>query len=264
MSEVYPKFNIKAGTPIDSDRMNENFREVVQEINGNLSENNFAAQSIESDRIAAGALMRFHKFYEPGAIACQRSDVTVPLGTQPYEVGQLPNTAPNFSTTRGGCVNIPLNNSWITIAQKNITARSGIVWVMASWQQTYNMPNGVETVASASSAYSRSEEESIIPHESPDRYRFFPGVQYCLAIDGARIAETTVGGLDAGNDQYGDSYALWHAAGATDMIFPISAGNRTITLEARVPMANTNHPQFSSDHCFYTIASRELIILEMY
>ena len=124
--------------------------------------------------------------------------------------------------------------------------------------------NGVETVGSASSAHSRSEEESIIPHESPDRYRLFPGVQYCLAIDGARIAETTVGGLDAGNDQYGDSYALWHAAGATDMIFPISAGNRTITLEARVPMANTNHPQFSSDHCFYTIASRELIILEMY
>jgi len=262
MSEIYPKFQIQEGTPLDVERVNENFREVVQEVNGKLSESNFAAQTIESNRISEGALLRFHKFYEPGSIVCQRSDVTVGATVEPYAVGRLPNTASGFSAPRGGCINLPLNNTWTTVAKGTITARTGLVWVMASWQQTYNVPDGREEISAGSSGiFARSDERNL---DTEDRYRFFPGVQYCLSIDGARITETTVGGLDSSNDPYGDAYALWHMAGVTDMIFPISAGQRTISLEARIPMANSNHPQFTENRCFYTIASRELIILEMY
>ena len=44
MSEIYPKNNIGKDSPLDVDRVNENFREVIQEVNGSLKVENILLQ----------------------------------------------------------------------------------------------------------------------------------------------------------------------------------------------------------------------------
>ena len=101
MSEIYPKYNIKNGTPIDVERTNENFREVIQEVNGNLSEQNFTANQISKNELKKDALLRFHKYYEPGRIMCQRADVGWTTGAATTYTEQLPDSSfGNFASGR--------------------------------------------------------------------------------------------------------------------------------------------------------------------
>tara|TARA_R100000008_G_scaffold86287_1_gene78722 strand:- start:4358 stop:5143 length:786 start_codon:yes stop_codon:yes gene_type:complete len=260
MSEIYPKNNIGKDSPLDVDRVNENFREVIQEVNGNLSESNFKYRTLDQTHVKDDAVFRFHKFYEVGSVRCKGAHhATTMTGAGTYEQN-LPRTGGSgFSATAGGVVAVPINNKWTTIARLDVITRTGLLWIMGSWQQSYYV-DGEETATGFGAGSARSDSGNL---NTRDRYRFFPGLQYCLSIDGTRVAETTVGGLDAADDIHGEAYALWQAPFVTDMVLPVSAGNHVITIEARQPIANTNYPQFSQSHSFYTIASRELIALEM-
>lgn len=272
MSNIYPKHNIKAGTPIDQDRLNENFRELIQEVNGSINETNIAVNSLTYEQnLKADALSRFYKHHEVGRLNCKaahRPHTIGPDGSKTYQEF-LPITAQVDSdgdvTAQPGNIALPLNNSWTTIASLKVTTREGLIWLLGSWQQTYyvdsiddNYPYYAEEGAWYPASASKGGSIS-----TRDRYRFFPGVQYCLSVDGARVSETTIGGLDVAEDDYGAAYGVWSSPFVTDLILPISAGKHTFTIEARIPKANRAYPEFDPEHSSYTIASRELILLEL-
>tara|TARA_R100001129_G_scaffold24902_2_gene16214 strand:+ start:2047 stop:2877 length:831 start_codon:yes stop_codon:yes gene_type:complete len=275
MSTVYPKHKIENGSPLDPDRLNDNYREIIQEVNGNLNETNIKRGSLTSEKnFVEGALCRTHKNFEVGKLNCFDSTigpayapVSAPIEEMTYKRGLLPRPV-RFPFVKGsekptpldGNVIVPLTNEWISVCTLDVTTREGLIWVLGSLQQTYYVDGGEYSPGGSGSQASSSKEETL---ETPGRYRFFPGVQYCIALDGARVAETTIGGQEISNDKYGASYGVWSHPFVTDLVFPISAGKHVIELKARVPKANRSYPAFDPNHSSYVVSSRELIALEL-
>ena len=303
MSIVFPKHNIKEETPVDPDRLNENAREFIQEVNGNLNETNLARNSLKTTDLATGALSRTHKAVTVARLNCLDGlevhemgtpydsigdgmyDVAYAIHPQTYDAGWLPRTA-SFKPADGelytqpGSVIIPYNGNWTTVSSMEVVTREGLLWVLASWQQTYYVvgdrsgevwrPNVTGTTAEiyadfgeSSHHYAQMSSSHILNLQTRDRYRYVPGVQYCLSIDDGRIAETTVGGQDVSEDWYGGAYMTWHNPFVTDLVLPISAGKHKLTLQARIPEPKRSHPTFNQNHCGFVVAARELIALEL-
>ncbi|QDP58800.1 MAG: hypothetical protein Unbinned80contig1000_9 [Prokaryotic dsDNA virus sp.] len=259
MSIVFPKHKFDNGTPIDPKSINENFSELIQEINGNINEVNVKSNSAT---VSEGALCRTTKVFEAAELNCPQGPIG-PIfgdGRDTYQ-HYLPKTVSFASSTPkpfSGNQILSYNAGWTDIASVEIVSRECLLWVLGSLQQTYYVDGEEQLNGNVEKSASDSNNLDI-----KDRYRFLPGVQYCLAIDGSRVSETTIGGQETSNDQYGAAYSHFSSPFVTDFILPISQGKHKISLQARVPRANRSYPQFDPDHCGYVIASRELIILEL-
>ena len=157
MPTIYPKHSFRVLEAVDVDHVNENLREVVSAVQGNLGEQNWSKDSFANHDLSANALGRIHNRSSEvartfnGASAAKRNAYYPLLGYEGYY----------------RWVRIPTDRRWYTIAELEITTRDCMLWLIASWQQDYGAPS------------SRDQD--------------FPGVQYSLAIDGTRIAESTIG-----------------------------------------------------------------------
>lgn len=226
MPTIYPKHSFRVLEAVDVDHVNENLREVVSAVQGNLGEQNWSKDSFANHDLSANALGRIHNRSSEvartfnGASAAKRNAYYPLLGYEGYY----------------RWVRIPTDRRWYTIAELEITTRDCMLWLIASWQQDYGAPS------------SRDQD--------------FPGVQYSLAIDGTRIAESTIGGMDRANDTRGEANAVWKHAFATDAFINVSNGTHTISLQGRM-VATHNYEAYDSDKDFYVVATNELIALEM-
>lgn len=226
MSQIFPKNKFKASEVVSKDELNENLREIVGESQGNLGEQNWAKDTFQTAKIDSNAIARVHYKY----VEAPRAFLSATPNTYHPAVGTT-SYGPNLNHAR-----ISANRTWTTVLSFNVTVHSSLVWIMASFQQDYYSP-------------------------SP-RDRYMPGATYAIAIDGGRIHETVIGGLDRSNDRRGESYRYWRNPFVTDILTPLSAGTHTISIQGRMA-ATTDYKNFSDDDEAYVIGNRELIIVEM-
>lgn len=226
MSQIFPKNKFKASEVISKDEVNENLRGVVGEIQGNLGEQNWAKDTFETANIDSNAVARVHYKY----VEAPRAFLSSSPNTYQFAAGTT-----GYGRTMNH-VRISTNRTWTTLLSFNVTVRSSLVWIMASFQQDYYSPS--------------------------TRDRYMPGATYAIAVDGGRIHETVIGSLDRSNDRRGESYRYWKNPFATDVLIPLSAGTHTISLEGRM-VATTDYKNFSDSDEAYVVGNRELIIVEM-
>tara|TARA_R100000664_G_C2741853_1_gene130194 strand:+ start:520 stop:1203 length:684 start_codon:yes stop_codon:yes gene_type:complete len=226
MPTIYPKHTFKIMEAVDVDYVNENFQEVVSAVQGSLGEQNWSKDSFVDADLNADALGQVNNTYKEVARTFKDASGVGRNGF--YEaVGYE-----GFSRW----TKIPTDRRWYTLSEMEITTRDCLLWVIASWQQDYN------------SGSKRDQD--------------FPGVQYSLAIDGTRIAESTIGGMDRANDTRGEANAVWKHAFATDAFINVSNGTHTISLQARM-VPTHKYTAYDSNSEYYLAATRELIALEI-
>ena len=227
MPTVYPRHMFGISEAVDVDDVNENLQEIVATMQGNLGEQNWSKGTFDVTRIRDNALGRVHFSYSE----CARTfDSKTSETRNGYH--QLPGYE-GYNWEK----KVPVNRQWTTMSSQTITTRDCMVWLIASWQQDYIVKGGFR---------------------DPD----FPGVQYCLAVDGSRIAESTIGGMDRANDRRGEANAVWKHPFATDAFIKLPAGEHIISLEARM-VATPDFRTYSSGHEHYIVATRELIAVEI-
>jgi len=118
MAQYFPKYRDKAGYPADLESVNHNFRQVVNEIEGNLGEHNWAENAItDKADVAESAAIRIYNTY------------------QEVDHGMDYHTAASSSPTNH--VQISNSREWTTIIEKKITTDASLVWVLASFQNFY-------------------------------------------------------------------------------------------------------------------------------
>ena len=118
MSQYFPKFKDKAGYPTDYESINHNFRQVVNEVEGNLGEHNWAENAITATAdVANDAALRIYPI------------------AQAVDHGIADTSAVATSPTNS--VKISTNREWTTIHSKTITCDASLLWAMASFQVNY-------------------------------------------------------------------------------------------------------------------------------
>ena len=231
MSYVFPPNRDRNAWPIDPESLNENFQEVLSEVQGNLGEHNWQEDSIPRPNVAISE--------EEAPIVCWSRFVQ----QSPWS-GALGDIDPQTSSATYGW-KVPNSREWSTIAydvtgsefSKTLTTRNGLLWIMASFQQHGRWDNWTSTVQ-------------------------MPGVQYAIAVDGNIIHETIPGCLDYGNDPLGAAVAVRRFPFVLDALYPISSGEHTIEVKCRLALGDQVRA-FNSDTDFYMVADREFLIIEL-
>jgi hypothetical protein len=239
MAQIFPKHKIKDGSPVSKDEVNENLQEIVGEIQGGLGEQNWAEDTFTRSKIGESALIRMHTKKIEGPKLFTSAD--------PHRYSSPSSLSSDGFGSETHHVKVPSNRTWTTLISFDVTCRSSLLWVIASFQQDYE---------------SRGRWYDFEGTERNGRDRFFPGVQYAIAIDGGRFHETVIGGTDRSNDRRGESYRHWRHAFTTDLIIPVTAGIHTVSLQGRM-VATTGYKRFSDTQDFYAVGNRELIVMEM-
>ena len=260
MSTFFPKFKLKDGEPVSKDEVNENFREIIQEVQGHLGEQNFQQSNISHAFFSEDSLVKIHNIgiaYNPA----KEPEKDMPrdancwsLLPQYHDYGgnNTIHSSPAFGfddpEKYGWAVKLPQGRNWTKIINTEITTSAKTTWVMASWQQCYQKTNFTD-----SDTYTYFN----------DRLRFMPGVQYALEIDGSRIPETTVGTLDRSTDKMGEAYAVWSFPFSCDTIVSLTPGNHVFSLVGRM-VAPPDYETINDADNFYFVGPREMIIIELF
>jgi len=229
MSYIFPPNRDRNKWPIDPDSLNENFQEVVSEVQGNLGEHNWQENGIPNTDIAISA--------EEAPVVCWRRF----FSNSPWDHSGGYFDPRTSSQTYGW--KVPNSREWSTIAfdssgslSKTLTTRNSLLWIMASFQQ----------------------------HGQWDNWgsKPMPGVQYAIAVDGNIIHETIPGCLDYANDPLGAGLGVRRFPFAIDVLYPVPAGDHTIEVKCRLGLGDTVK-SFNPDTDFYMVADREFIIIEL-
>jgi len=166
--------------------------------------------------------------------------------------GRIPGWTIDHIETGNG-VQVSNNRQWQSILSKTVTTGESLIWLMASFQQ------------------------------DPwwDWQEVVPGCQYAIAVDGSIIYESIIGGLDRGNDPTGEGNNRRGHPFVCDAIYPVTAGEHTFSLQARM-VADADYTAYSSSlddggafsfflgedensgtGRFYAVLGRQLIIMEL-
>ena len=241
MSFVFPRHNEREGWPIDPDALNENFQDVLSEIQGNLGEHNWAQGAFTNTthlNISEGE----------APIVCQN---TYHSGSAFDISGHSKTADPEVGTTAAapaGQWKVPNSYGWSTIGEpliginpmsKTLTTRAGLLWIIASFQQHGNW-----------SGWTATEGTEL------------PGVQYGISIDGSIIHETIPGAMDTGNDRGGSAMGVRRFPYVLDAVYPVTPGSHQIEVKARLGQGRKEVSYDPADD-FYLIDSYELIIIEI-
>lgn len=241
MSFVYPRHNERNGWPVDPEAINENFQEVLSEIQGSLGEHNWRQGAFTN-------LTDMEISESESPIVCQSTgNWGTAMDTKPFDppfLGSGSSAAYNqwrvpnsYNWTVVGST-ITTGNTPVYPMSKTITTRSGLLWIMASFQQHGQWDNwGAE------------------PAE-------MPGVQYGVCVDGSIIHETIPGALDTGNDRGGSAIGVRRFPIVIDTLYPITPGQHKIELKARLGQGRVED-SFDQDTDFYQIDSYQFIIIEI-
>tara|TARA_R110002020_G_scaffold235876_1_gene448185 strand:- start:159 stop:842 length:684 start_codon:yes stop_codon:yes gene_type:complete len=226
MPTIYPKHAFNFLEAVDVDYVNENFQETVAAVQGSLGEQNWRENSFSSSDLETVALGRVHG----RSSECARTfDGSSAANRNGYHIllGYE-----GFQRRK----KIPTDRRWFTVAEQEIHTNDCMLWFLASWQQDYR------------SKSSRDQD--------------FPGVQYCLAVDGTRITESTIGGMDRANDSRGEASAVWKHPFVADAFIKVSDGMHRISLQARM-VPTHKYDAYDSNQEYYVVATCELIALEI-
>jgi hypothetical protein len=226
MPTIYPKYLFQYFEAVDVDHLNENFQETVSTIQGNLGEQNWSKDSFTTEDLSASAFGQIHNYAQESARSFDGTSAT---------------KRNNYHTLNGvegydWWDKIPTDRRWVSVMELTVLTKDCMLWLLASWQQDY--------------------------HAQEQREQDFPGVQYCLAIDGTRIAETTIGGMDRANDSRGEANAVWRHPFTTDAFVKVSAGQHVVSLQARM-VPDFKYTAYSSGTEHYIVSTKELIAMEI-
>jgi len=243
MSFVFPRNCEKNSWPLDLEALNENFQDVVSEVQGNLGEHNW-----KQDAFTNLADMEISESESP--IVCQStfnwgSALDTKSHLDPPEVFLSGTTValnqwkvPNTYDWAVVGSDVITGNTPVNAMSKTVTTRSGLLWIMASFQQ-----HGQWTTWAAE------------PNE-------MPGVQYGISIDGSIIHETIPGAMDTGNDRAGSAIGVRRFPIVIDALYPITPGQHKIELKARLGQGRVE-TSYDPDDDFYQIDAYQLIIIEL-
>ena len=131
MSHVFPKNKLKEKDPISKSEVNENLQEIVGEIQGNLGEQNWSDGVFTRARVAEGAVSRIHSKQISGA----RYFTTGSTPMHPHRYSKSTDTTSYHHNLNH--VLLPTNRTWTPIISFEISCRSSLLWIMASFQQDY-------------------------------------------------------------------------------------------------------------------------------
>lgn len=201
MSQYYQKNHFKRGEVVSSEDLNENFREVLTEINGNLGEQNFrrfcfADATHQKDDTAI-------RMYHRNVWVNTFEPVTEFTGAYTCDNGQEENFLCNRMFVMGNSEEFqPIADLSVDVLTDNAT-----LWIMSSVQI------------------------SLWPTDSRG---VTEGVQLALRIDGAIVYETLSGGIDLENELSGPGTNNVCVPITVDAVVPVTGGSHKIEIVYKV------------------------------
>lgn len=224
MAVVFPKFAPTTGQPTDKSQVNENFRTVIQEVQGSLGEHNWKAGAISDiTSVDESAIIRVHSIFQE-----------VDHGFTTGATGPASGPTDSFKVS-GNRQWVPIKDDSSTYNPMELTITTGnsLLWILFEAQQE---PTGT--------------------HSN------LHGCTYAIAIDGAVIHETIIGGIDRFNDKKGEAIQMTNHPFATDCLIPVAPGSHTVTVYARM-VADQDFTAFDTSSAYYEVFNRQLVIIEM-
>jgi hypothetical protein len=202
VSHYYPKHKFEDCEVVSVDDVNENFRDAIDEMQGNLGEQNFKRNAFTSlEDIASSAAIRVH----------HRNIICDPFETHTgFAFGEVPQ--PNGQTEKllqRDMMILGDSEEFQPIADLSvdIITDNSILWIMTSFQQSMWNPSDATSGE---------------------------GVQYALRVDGSVIYETVTGGLDTENEPQGMGTNNTTVGVTIDAIIPITGGVHKVEVVYRL------------------------------
>jgi hypothetical protein len=226
MAWKYPKHRTRDAQPMDLDALNTNFETVVQEMQGNLNEHNWASGAFTSpEAYAKGAVLRVRR----------TSNEVVPMAAYPLPSSEPPaNVADVISGTP---YQVLPNYEWGAVMSQTVRTDATILWIMASFQH------------------------SVSDYAGTARN----GVMYAIRLDGIVLTETITGSGERFTDAKGEGIDGdgTHMPFAIEAIVPVVAGPHTVELVARMAATVGGSPSLIGGD-YWMIHNREMITVEVY
>ncbi len=254
MATVFPKKALNANSPVDSDEVNANFQEVIQEVQGNLGEHNWkeGAFSAVAD-VTEGAVVRCYRatqpveWYDPARNGSKLQKFW-PLGVGLMDAA-LPSSAFKVSHSHEWQT-IKSDDGSFTPMEITITSDNSLLWIVFSCQMDF--------------ASSEETDAGTYTYESTvGTGTNLPGFQVAISVDGSVVSETITGSLDRANDPTGEGIHYLRTPLSIDCVFPVMAGSHTIAAKIRTAYGSGTLTQLNSTTDFYAVFTRELFIVEM-
>lgn len=224
MAWKYPKTRSRATQPMDLDALNENFEVVVQEMQGNLNEHNWAANAFtDAEDYALGAVIRVRQF---AAEVVPMAAISPPPASTAAVVSGTPYRAlPDFE--------------WGQVITQTVQTDVSALWIMASFQHSVSDPAG--SVQRSGIQYAIRLDGTVLTE----------------TITGSGERQTDVNG--EGYDGDGTNMGF-----VVDAVVPVTAGPHQIELVARMASGVALNLQYLANDDYWMVHNRELLIVELY
>jgi hypothetical protein len=224
MAWKYPKTRSRIAQPMDLDALNENFENVVQELQGNLNEHNWAANAFtDAEDYAQGAVLRVRQAVSE--VVPMAAGVGPPVNIGSVVSGTPYQTQPDFE--------------WGQVVLQTVRTDATVLWMMASFQHSVSSPAG--TIRRSGIQYALRLDGTVLTET--------------ITGSGERATDTNGEGYD------GDGTNM---AFVIDAVIPVTAGPHQVELVARMTSGVALNLQYLSDDDYWMILNRELLIVEMY
>ena len=203
MSHYYPKNRFDAKQVISVDDLNDNFRDALHEVQGNLGEQNWKkAAFTDVTRLEKDAVIRIHHrtrvvdAFNPGPAGAGTTGEVATAFTGHTEI---------FAPT--GTMFLGQSRDWLRVADMgaSLSTDNSLLWVMCDVQL------------------------SRFPVTNNDG----DGVAFALMVDGAVVAETITGSLEADNEPDGTGLDHRCAPYTIEAIIPVTGGAHSVELVYR-------------------------------
>tara|TARA_R100001594_G_scaffold23381_4_gene45513 strand:- start:10678 stop:11415 length:738 start_codon:yes stop_codon:yes gene_type:complete len=244
MAIVFPKAAIKSGTPVEIDKINENFRDIIEETQGSLGEHNWAKDAFsQTADVTEGAIVRSYRtsqsveWYEVASTysgSVLQQDSTSGPRTLPTNAYKVSNSHFWEVIKSAGTGTNPM--------EITLTTGHAALWIVFSCQMEFSSSTDL------GSGFGLGTN--------------LPGFQIAIAVDGAVVPETTTGSLDPGNEVTGEGIGYLRTPLAIDCVYPVLPGRHTISVQARM-VFDKDRTRYNSDDDFYAVFNSEMFIMEM-
>tara|TARA_Y100001973_G_C5201170_1_gene337816 strand:+ start:1216 stop:2010 length:795 start_codon:yes stop_codon:yes gene_type:complete len=224
VSQYYQKNHFKPYEVVSSEDINENFREALTEINGNLGEQNFRLNSFTSEDMKNDTAIRmYHRNVWVNAF----EPVTTWSGAYTSDNGQRE----NFLCTRMHLLGNSEEFQPIADLSVDLVTDNSVLWIMSSVQI------------------------SLWPIDSID----MEGLQLALRVDGAIVYETLSGGLDLENEPDGVGTDNRCVPVTIDAVVPVTGGVHKIEIVYKVNHSDSVNKGTSLSAIIKTVTGAEAI-----
>lgn len=125
MAWKYPRTRQRNGSPVDADAFNEDIESMLQDIQGNLNEHNWASGAFPAATdYTKSAAIRFGRQVE-------EVNPRLPLNPTPALLANV---------VSGNAVRTETNFQWVPVLSRTVRVDPSVLWMMASFQHSASIP----------------------------------------------------------------------------------------------------------------------------